>query len=521
MIKRLLLGISASVLLMASAAHSAPLVAESENIVLYGDVSPQRAKATVQKMEIYRKLIMTLSGVKPTADKQKLTIYAFNSIPELAKFTGTRGIAGLYTHGFDGPIMLTPLAGENQQDSFNNHVALHEYSHHVLHGYMDIAYPRWYDEGSANYLATFLLKDDVIQIGRVVGDDAETLLRGRFKWVDVEDVIGAIRVYPFADKGSKRGWMLNQFYAQSWLYVHYIHSNAELSGRLGQYLELVNSGEEPIKSFEKGFGVSVKAFDKAAKKYLMDNKFAIQQFQPGPEFMGVKVMRKKLTKPQLAMKMALGQRSFLNERTLGSYGKRLNLYESETGQTAKSLAARASYFISEDDYEQALAHSQSALAKDPTGIEPLRMMGDAYFHKSHEKEFKELEDTDPRQYTLNDDMKQSIRYFESALKQDDEDFTSVSHMMSIYGASDIPITPAARNAALTYEELYWDANSVTGTLNLSNIFIQSGNTSEACEYFQTAKKQAENDPNKGKSSLYNRVKLMEPKFSDKCDLSYG
>ncbi len=516
MIKRLLLGISGLAMIMVTPVYADPLMAESENIVLYGDVNPKRAKQTIEKMEIYRKLIMTLGGVKSTPDKQKLTIYAFNSVPELAKFTGSRGIAGLYTHGYDGPIMLTPLADENRQNSFNNQVALHEYSHHVLHGYMDTAYPRWYDEGFANYLSTFTLKDGTMQIGRAAAKHAEGLMRGGPKWVDVEDVVGAIRVYPFADKGAKRGLMLNQFYAQSWLYVHYLHSNKELSSRLGDYLDLVNSGEEPLQAFEKGFGITAEAFHKDAKKYFRNDKFTVQQFQPKPEFMAVKVKRKRLTKPQLNMKMALGQRSFLNKKTVSSYGKKLSSYEGEVGQTAQSLSARASYFINKEDFDEAVQYSQAALAKNPNDVESLRVIGDVYFHKSHHEAFEELEDTEPRIYTLNEDMKKSVQYFESALRQDDDDYTAVTHMMSIYGASDIPVTSVARYAAIVYEELFWDANSVSGTLNLSNIYIKSGKTSVACEYFKTAKQQAETDPNKDKYSLFNRVKLMEPNFSSKC-----
>jgi len=517
--KKLMLSIATGALLFTGAASAEPLKAESANIVLYGDVSPKLAKETIEKMEVYRKLIMTLSGVQTTPDKQKLTIYAFNDDSELRKFTGRRGVAGLYTHGYDGPIMFTPLASNKQQNTFKNQVALHEYSHHVLHGYMKTAYPRWYDEGFANYLSTFTMRDGTLQVGRAAAKHARELMPGRLKWVDVEDVISSVRVYPFSDKGSKRGMMLNQFYAQGWLYVHYLHSNKELSNRLGRYLELVNSGEEPVKAFEDGFGVSTQEFHKAAKKYFEDDRFEVQQFQPKAEFLEVKISRKKLSKPQLDLQMALGQRHFVGKSTANAYAKRLTSYEREAGQTAASMAARTSYFMHEEDFDQALNFAKAAYAKDPTGIEPLRVMGDVYFHKSHDLKFKDMEDTDPRVFELNDDMKKSIQYFEKALAQDDEDFLSVTHMMSIYGASDIPVTAAARYAATVFEDVYWDANDVTNTLNLSNILIKSGKTERACEYFKTAKKQAETDPNKDKDNLYSRVKLMEPNFSSKCDLS--
>ena len=130
-----------------------------------------------------------------------------------------------------------------------------------------------------------------------------------------------------------------------------------------------------------------------------------------------------------------------------------------------------------------------------------------------------MEPTEPRLFKFNDDLKQSIKYFDAALIENDEDYTSVSHLMSIYGASDIPLTSSALVAAEVYESVYWDANDVNGTLNLSNILLKSGNTTRSCEYFQTVKKQAENVPNRKKSRLFNRVKLMEPRFSDKCDLT--
>jgi len=520
MLKKILLGISGSLALLTMPAHADPIKLESENIVLYGDVQPKRAQQTIRKMEIYRKLLMTLGGVDLSPDRKKLTIYAFETDADLRKFAGRRGVAGIYTQGgYDGPIMLTPLADTKKQDSFSNQVALHEYSHHVLHGYMDTAYPRWYDEGHANYLSTFTMNDGTLLVGRAAAKHARGLMRGGPKWVDVEDVISAIRVYPFADKGSKRGILLNQFYAQSWLYVHYLHSDKELSRRLGGYLDLINSGEEPLKAFEAGFGVSPQEFHKSARKYFEADQFKVQQFKPKPEFLSVKMKQKRLTKGELDLQMALGQRSFLSKKTLNNFSKRLNSFENEHGQTAQSYSARATYYINTKDFESALKYSQAALSEEPNGIDPLRIMADVYFHKSHDKEFEEMEPTEPRLFKLNDDLKQSIKYFDAALIENDEDYTSVSHLMSIYGASDIPLTSSALVAAEVYESVYWDANDVNGTLNLSNILLKSGNTTRSCEYFQTVKKQAENVPNRKKSRLFNRVKLMEPRFSDKCDLT--
>ena len=61
--------------------NAAALKAESKNIILYGDVSPKIAKQTLEKMEIYRRLIMTLGGLDPYIDdEEKITIYLLEFI---------------------------------------------------------------------------------------------------------------------------------------------------------------------------------------------------------------------------------------------------------------------------------------------------------------------------------------------------------------------------------------------------------------------------------------------------------
>jgi|GEM_PF-2331735 len=518
-LKTLCLSAASILALGASPALADPIKVESENIVFYGDTSASYAKQIVQKMEIFRKLIMTLDGVTPKPDDQKLTIYAFDTVVDLQRFADARGAAGIYTNGYDGPLMITPLRGAMDQDSFSNQVALHEYSHHILHGYRDTAYPRWYDEGFANYLSTFKIEKGTIQLGRAAAKHAQGLFPGGPKWVDIEDVISAIRVYPFADRGSKRGILLNQFYAQSWLYVHYLHSNKELSPRFGDYLDRINRGEEPLSAFEKGFGVTPEEFHKAARAYWYDNEFKIQQFKPKPEFLTVDMKANKISQAELDLQMALGQRAFLAKGTLKSYSKKLNSYEKKVGSTPLTMAARAAYYIVAEDYTQAELYAHSALAAEPESIEALRINGDLYFHKSHADAFKDLKDNELREYTLNAELAKSISYFERALQKSPDDYMSITHMVSIYGSSDIPLTTTARAASADFEALYWTSNDVNGSLNLANIHMKSGKTTEACDYFKTAKKQSDNDPNKDKSSIAARVKSMMGTFAGKCGIA--
>jgi len=278
--------------------------------------------------------------------------------------------------------------------------------------------------------------------------------------------------------------MMNQFYAQSWLYVSYLQANTKLNRRLGAYLELIRDGNDPIEAFEEGFGIKAKDFHKAAKKYFESDKFSVQQYRPGPDFFKVKVSRKKLSAGEVNMQMALGQRNFLyNKSTRPAYVKKINSFEKEFGQTSQSLNARSLYYQYNENFDDAISYAKSALGLDTDNVNSLRVLGDIYFHKSHDSKFEELEDTEPRLYTLNEDLEISINHFETVLKYNDEDFTSTDHLLRIYGSSDIPLTSAARNAAIVYEEVHDKGFDQFQTLNLANVYLKSGKLTAALQIF--------------------------------------
>lgn len=188
------------------------LEVKSKNIVFVGDVSETEGRELVKTLEIYRSTILALTNTKNKPDRVPLKVYGFRNAKNLQKFTNLRGIAGIYKSGIDGPLFATITdKGSLDPKDFNTQVAFHEYSHHVLHGLSRDNYPRWYDEGFANYLSTFQVKDGVITIGLPYVQHAKWLKTAR--WMKAKNVFSAIDYYP-------RHGSLTMFYAQSWLYVH-------------------------------------------------------------------------------------------------------------------------------------------------------------------------------------------------------------------------------------------------------------------------------------------------------------
>jgi tetratricopeptide (TPR) repeat protein len=182
------------------------------------------------------------------------------------------------------------------------------------------------------------------------------------------------------------------------------------------------------------------------------------------------------------------------------------------------LNARSLYHQYNENFDDAISYAKSALGLHPDNVNSLRVLGDAYLSKSHSSKFEELDDTEPRLFTLNDDLETSIKYFETILEQNDEDFTSVSRLLLIYGSSDIPLTAAARNAALVYEEVHDKGLNVLNTLFLANVYLKSGKIKSACEYFEVAKNESETSNDYKDTPLLNHVQLLNPSFEEQCEI---
>ena len=197
-------------------AIAADLEIKSNNVRFIGDVDPEEGKRLVRNLEVFRSTILSLTGVKGNPDKKPLQVYGQKNVRELNKYLSTRGVGGIYLQsGLEGPTFVTTTKGGFDIDQVEAQTAMHEYSHHVLHGMTLEDFPRWYDEGFANYLSTFKLDGDTITIG------TPNVWHGKFlkenKWLDPETVFKSVDNYP-------RRVNILLFYGQAWLYVHYMQN---------------------------------------------------------------------------------------------------------------------------------------------------------------------------------------------------------------------------------------------------------------------------------------------------------
>ena len=517
-------GVLASLIAIgASPVWAKPLYIESENVVFYGDVNPELAKERVQKWETYRRMIYALSGVSnPAADTQKLTIFGFNDTRELQRFTGNRGIAGVYTNGVDGPIFLTSVNNKYQEDGFSEQVGFHEYTHHVLNSFVREGFPRWYDEGFANYLATMAIANNVVAVGDPSVGHVKTVVENRLDWIDPETVLKAIVFYPNYTRRELRKGGPIVFYAQAWLYVHYMRNQPRYNDKLTEYLTLIDMpGIDPLDAFEQAFGVTVEDFHKEAADYFRNDDFVVNQYMPGPDIMSTDMMVSAMSEDALKSAQIPARLAFLNDKTAKNFVKDLNKAYKTDPSNPRITMGYVRYDIHREAYAEAVARGEAALAANPSNVDLMHAAAAARFASVSGPHFEALEDDEYKPLPMTDDMKVALDRYDQLLERDPTDFFAVQQVTLFYGNSEMPATDAALDAARMIDRRYMDSFNPFDGMNLAVIYAKSGYELYACDYYQKSMESVRDFKNRQLGNFRARLNWFKTNYGENCQFEEG
>ncbi len=137
-------------------------------------------------------------------------------------------------------------------------VLFHEYAHHFMKQYFNAAYPPWFVEGFAEYVATAEISDSRITLGRYATGRALDL--SYYTWIPFDQVIGK-------DASSFSTDDIPLFYAQSWLLTHYVMRDADRRVKLNEYMKAIANGESSWPAFSRIFAVDAKTLNKQLDGY--------------------------------------------------------------------------------------------------------------------------------------------------------------------------------------------------------------------------------------------------------------
>ena len=504
----------------AKAVDPLPLKIESENIMLYGDVRPDLAMERVQQWETYRKMVYALSGIaNPPADPNRLTIFAFNRVSDLQDFTDNRGIGGVYTQGIDGPIFLTSLNQNYNEGDYSSQTGFHEYTHHILNAVVREGFPRWYDEGFANYLATMQIDGDTVTVGDPSAAHLVRMKEGRADFIDPETVLNAISFYPSMSRREARKGGMTSFYGQSTLYVHYLLSNPEYRTKLPEYLKLISTpGVDPLDAFEDAYGISIDDFHSDARQYYRKDEYVVTVYQPGPDIMEADAKIERISEETLARMQIPARLEFLTDGNASDFNRELmKAYQEDPGNTL-TTAGLVTIDVQAERYDDAVSRAEDTLAANPTDRYALLAAAGARMMRVTAPHNEEHDD-DFAPYPMHEDLKVAAQRYETVFEEDPLDYYAVRSLASMYGMSDMPVPEAAFNAARVLDLRYMDNFNPFWGLQIATIYAKKGFELDACDFYQKAVDSTSDFKDRELGSFKGYLEWFGENYGQSCQLS--
>jgi len=300
LLKNLLFGLIVLFLVFTTAAfaQSTRIEVKSENFILQGDVYEREAKTLIKDLEIFRSSLFKMLGQEPKPERIPVKVYAIKNSTTFQDIVKNKTIGGVYKNTSQGPIFVLDAKGGVKPGDAARKIALHEYVHHIINEYTNQKFPRWYNEGYANFLANFKIKKNKFIIGAPDPNYAYYLKRGG--WMTMDAMIASVNNYPFISGSqlSSQRDLQHAFYAQSWLAVTFLQTNPEYARKSKEYLQRVNQGEDSVKAFTTAFGMTPEEFKPILKKFLAKDYFLQYPFPLSKAEKNPSLTTRKLTQSE-------------------------------------------------------------------------------------------------------------------------------------------------------------------------------------------------------------------------------
>jgi hypothetical protein len=257
---RSLAALAAAILLSWSPASAQWLRAESPSFVVYSQGEEETLRRRVGELEDFHQLLRQLTGTSDSPSGTRLPVYMVRGIGEMRRIwpQASTSVGGFYSASPAG-ILAVVDTGADRSFFGRNELLFHEYAHHFMLQHFPAVYPQWYIEGFAEYLMTARFEGQTVEFGRY-NEARASWLANRLRWLPTDTLL-------FGDPGRLEGAQVAQFYAQSWLVVHYMLRDAERMGQLNRYLAAVSAGQEARAAFARIFGMNASQLHRRLNDY--------------------------------------------------------------------------------------------------------------------------------------------------------------------------------------------------------------------------------------------------------------
>jgi Tfp pilus assembly protein PilF len=238
----------------------------SAHFTIITDSGEKQGRHIADQFERMRWVFQTLypkANVDPAepiiviAAKNEKVFQTMEPAAYLAK--GQLKLGGYYSHTEERNYILLELDAESEHPFAT---VYHEYTHLQFMG-AAAWMPLWLNEGLAEFMQNTEIRDKNVALGEPSFDDIQYLRQNRLIPLDVLFKVDATSPYYHEEqKGSV-------FYSESWALTHFLEvtDHDKHVNRVGDYMNLVSQGQDPLSAAEKAFG-DLKQLQKALEGYI-------------------------------------------------------------------------------------------------------------------------------------------------------------------------------------------------------------------------------------------------------------
>ncbi len=241
----------------------------SDNFRVHSVLGEKRTAKLLRHLEVMHSTFGTTDNTSTYDSKIPTVILIVDDHDDYAAIGAPANSMGYFISDLRENAILV----EDSNDTRGAEVMLHEYVHFLSFQSDRIRYPRWYEEGRAEYLSTSRLRDNVLEVGLPVERRLASLRFG--SWLPLGTVLELTDLSTLDEEQS------DLFYGQSWLLVHYLSSQPDAELKLPastrKYSVLIGQGVNRSDAFEQAFDQDIAELEPTLLKYFVDGSFASRE----------------------------------------------------------------------------------------------------------------------------------------------------------------------------------------------------------------------------------------------------
>ena len=241
---------------------------DADHFTLFSNVGARSSKRISNQVGKLKQALDASSVGMKTYSPLPTYIYVFRNRSAFRDYTigmnhKPERIAGFFVGSDDGNyVAINASSGDRPEE-----VVFHEYVHYWLDNNVPAA-PLWVSEGLAEYYSTFTSRERHAEIGRPVLSHALWVRDNAL--IPMADLLSADTSSADYHEQDRVGL----FYSQCWVAVHFLMSDEENRGKLGDYFQRINARQDAVQAFWETWGLSPEQFQEKLEAYVRQGLYS-------------------------------------------------------------------------------------------------------------------------------------------------------------------------------------------------------------------------------------------------------